>query len=100
MNKILVLFLVVFLASGCAGNPKRVLSVQEKQVVVMPSDAQFRCPELPIVPENIDNLMDTEVADYLLQLYESGKICRDSLEGVKQFLIDAQKGIDKAQPKE
>ena len=100
MNKLLTIILIAIFMSGCSlmSSKQPPLSIHIKKEVVMPSEAQFRCPELPIVTADIDNLTDTEVADYLLQLYEAGSICKDSLEGVRQFLIDAQRGIDEVQP--
>jgi len=57
----------------------------------MPSESLFRCPDLPMVPDDVDSMTDVDVADYLLRLYESGKICKESLEDVRQFLIEAKK---------
>jgi hypothetical protein len=36
-------------------------------------------------------MTDVDVAEYILDLYKAGKICKGSLEGVKDFLLKAQK---------
>ncbi len=94
MNKLIPLSILLIVGCATTSDP---VSVQYKNKVVMPSDAQLRCPDLPIVPSDIGNLTDVQVAEYLLDLYQAGKICKQSLAAVKKFLEDAQQAIDEAE---
>ncbi len=86
----IVVAVTLSLLAGCSSAPKPFIT-RTKTVVVMPSESQLRCPELPTVPENIETMTDADVAEYILELYKTGRICKGSLEGVKSFLLEAQK---------
>lgn len=85
--RMLLVFILVLLA-GCTSIQEKVVTVREP-VVVMPPESMFKCPEMPILPP--PGTTDVAVADYILRLYQTGRLCKDSLGDVKQFLIDAKK---------
>ncbi len=85
--KILLFALMLFLV-GCTSIQEKVVTVREP-VVVMPPESMFNCPDAPVLPS--PGTTDVAVADYILRLYQSGRLCRESLGDVKQFLIDAKK---------
>lgn len=90
MIKIIFAIVMLGMLSSC-GTATKPNIIRTELVVVMPSESQLRCPDLPVVPSNIETLTDVDVADYILELYKAGMICKGSLEGVKDFLIKAQK---------
>ncbi len=90
MIKTAIIIATLGLLVGCASAPTPIIT-RTKTIVVMPSEAQLRCPELPMVPENIEIMTDADVAEYILELYKTGRICKGSLKGVKNFLLEAQK---------
>ncbi len=89
MIKLVAVIVMLGMLSACAANKPNIIRTQT--VVVMPSEAQLRCPDLPVVPSNIETMTDVDVAEYILELYKAGRICKGSLEGVKDFLLEAQK---------
>ncbi len=89
MIKVIFAIVMLGMLSSCGTTKPNI--IRTETVVVMPSESQLRCPDLPVVPSNIETLTDVDVADYLLELYKAGMICKGSLEGVKDFLIRAQK---------
>lgn len=90
MIKMIATIVMLGMLAGCSSMPKPIIT-RTQTVVVMPSESQLRCPELPAVPSNIETMTDADVADYILELYKAGRICKGSLEGVKEFLLKAQK---------
>lgn len=88
MKKI-CLAIIVVLAAGCSSIQEKVVTIT-KPIVVMPPESMYRCPDLPPVPDSV-GMTDVDVANYILTLYETGKICKASLNDVKIFLIEAKK---------
>ena len=89
IKKTIAIAVVLSVLVGC-GTTKPLIT-RDRSVVVMPNEAQLRCPDLPMVPTNIERMTDTDVAEYILELYQTGRICKSSLEGVRDFLLEAQK---------
>jgi hypothetical protein len=89
MIKIIATVIMLGMLSACGTVKPNIIKTQT--IVVMPSESQLRCPDLPVVPSNIETMTDVDVADYILELYKAGRICKGSLEGVKEFLLEAQK---------
>jgi hypothetical protein len=89
MIKIIAAIVMLGMLSACSTVKPNIIKTQT--IVVMPSESQLRCPDLPVVPSNIETMTDVDVADYILELYKAGRICKGSLEGVKEFLLEAQK---------
>ncbi len=86
MRILAIILLCVGLAS--CGGTKQTLVVEERTKVAMPPDALWECPDVQI-PADIT--MQSEVADYVLELYEAHQVCKDSLEDVRAWLIKAEK---------
>ena len=82
------LVFVVVLAAGCSSMQEKVVTVTNNTVVV-PPESMFNCPDMPVLPPA--GTTDVAIADYILRLYETGKVCKESLQDVRQFLIDAKK---------
>jgi len=89
MIKLVAAIAMLGMLSACGMTKTNIMPTET--VVVMPSEAQLRCPDLPVVPSNIETMTDVDVAEYILELYKAGRICKGSLEGVKDFLLEAQK---------
>lgn len=89
MIKIIATVIMLGMLTACGTVKPNIIKTQT--IVVMPSESQLRCPDLPVVPSNIETMTDVDVADYILELYKAGRICKGSLEGVKEFLLEAQK---------
>jgi len=89
MIKLVAAIAMLGMLSACGTTKPNI--IRTETVVVMPSEAQLRCPDLPVVPSNIETMTDVDVAEYILELYKAGRICKGSLEGVKDFLLEAQK---------
>ena len=71
---------------GCGSN--QTLVVEETTKVAMPPAALWECPDV-VMPESFGSQAD--VADYVLSLYESYQVCKESLESVRAWLIKAEK---------
>ena len=84
----LILAIAVLMLAGCGTVQERVVPVT-KNVVVVPPESMFNCPDMPVIPPA--GTTDVAIADYILRLYETGKLCKESLQDVRQFLIDAKK---------
>ena len=84
----LLLLIPLLLLVGCTSIQDKVVTVREP-VVVMPPESMFNCPDAPVLPPA--GTTDVAVADYILRLYQTGRLCRESLGDVKRFLIDAKK---------
>lgn len=93
MNKTLLAVLATsLLLVGCGSTPERVVTVTNP-VVVVPPESMYNCPDLPPIPSA--GTTDVAIAEYVLDLYKSGRLCKESLEDVRRFLIDAKKLADK-----
>ena len=82
---IIALALTLTLA-GCGSG--KTLVVEETTRVAMPPAALWECPDV-VMPESFGSQAD--VADYVLALYESYQVCKESIEDVRAWLIEAEK---------
>ena len=87
MKKICLAILVVLVA-GCSSMQEKIVTVT-KPVVVVPPESMFNCPDLPTIPPA--GTTDVAIADYILRLHKTGRLCKESLQDVRRFLIDAKK---------
>jgi len=97
----ITLALVAFLAS-CAGAPKKEFHTLVQYKVLSPPESLYRCPEVPSPPPapetpsaQLVERYDRQVADYILDLYRTGKVCKKSLNDVRTFLEKARIEIEK-----
>ncbi len=81
---------IILLSVGLAacGGTKQTLVVEEHTKVAMPPEALWECPDV-LLPETIT--LQSEVADYVLELYQGHQICKQHLEDVRAWLIEAEK---------
>ena len=89
--KILAAIPLILMLAACGGT-KNTLMIEETVKVAMPPDALWECPGVQI-PADITK--QSEVADYVLELYEAHQLCKDSLEDVRAWLIEAEKITEK-----
>jgi uncharacterized protein YcfL len=82
----IIAILSMLALAGCTS--KKTLVVEETTKVAMPPVSLWVCPKRAM-PASFDSQAD--VADYVLSLYESYQICKDSLEDVRAWLIEAEK---------
>lgn len=88
-----VLIPILFLLAACGPTSQVVTS--DKLVVVMPDETFFNCPTLKTFP-NPEKLTDVQVARLIIELYKDNQICKNSIEGIKKFLEEAQKKLEEA----
>jgi len=90
MKKVLVLFAALGLA-GCAhdgiGKPDLIVT---KQVVVMPDESLFHCPDVRKFPD-VSTLTDIEVAKLLVNLHANNTLCQKNINSIHEFLTNAKK---------
>jgi hypothetical protein len=84
--KLLATIVMVLLLSACG--PKALLQVKEKRIVVMPPEGLWYCPDIPEPPAG--EYTQAEVADYVLRMYETHKVCDAALDNVRAYLEEAK----------
>jgi len=96
------LLLALVALVGCAGAQRQIHVVTRYEVVSVP-ESLYRCPELPLPPfapdsaaQQLSQRYDLQIADYLLELYGAGAICRKALGDVREFLRKAGEEIEKS----
>lgn len=94
-KSLLVIFLALpLLLVGC-GSGKRVVIPTNTQIVVMPPAYLFStCPDIPELPSG-EGYTQRDVALYITELYNAGKLCKDNLEKVESYLLKAKKTLEK-----
>lgn len=88
-----IVFLFPLLLAGCATTQDSFL-VSKQQVAVVPPPEMYNCPQVHL-PTSTANLTDTGVAKIIAMQHQNLKVCRNSLNAIKQFTEDAQKQIEK-----
>ncbi len=101
MRTIIVIGLVALLA-GCSGAPKKTFHETIQYKVVSVPESLYRCPDIPLPPpvpdtaeKQILERYDRQVAEYVVQLYESGKVCKESLEDIRKWIEQAEAEVEK-----
>ena len=85
--RILAIILLCLGLAACGGI-KKTLVIEETTKVAMPPEALWECPDVRL-PSDIT--MQSEVADYVLELYQGHQICKQHLGDVRAWLIKAEK---------
>jgi hypothetical protein len=93
MKKALVVFAALALA-GCAGQVGKPDLITTKQVVVMPDQSLFHCPNVRKFPDP-DKLTDIEVAKLLVNLHANNTLCQKNINSIHEFLVEAKKTTEK-----
>lgn len=73
--------------SACGGG--KFLVTEKEHIVVQPPEGLYDCPDAPAPPP--PGSTQAEVADYILQLYETQQVCQKALADVKAYLKQAEK---------
>lgn len=91
---LIILLMMPLLLVGCASG-KRVIIPTNTQKVVMPPSYWFTtCPDIPELPSG-DDYTQRDVAKLVVELYKAGKLCKDNLDKVEQYLLKAKKTLEK-----
>lgn len=105
MKTSIVLVLMLLLVS-CAGAPKKELHTLVQYKVIRPPESLYRCPDVPLPPPapetpsaQLVERYDRQVADYILELYKTGRVCKESLQDVRDFIEQAGIEVEKANEK-
>jgi hypothetical protein len=85
--RILAIIALCLGVAACGGT-KNTLMIEETTKVAMPPAVLLECPDVRL-PETIT--LQSEIADYVLELYQGHQICKQQLEAVKAWLIEAEK---------
>jgi hypothetical protein len=85
--RILATIPLILMLAACGGT-KNTLMIEETVKVAMPPAELLECPDVRL-PETVTK--QSEVADYVLELYQGHQICKQHLEKVKTWLIKADK---------
>jgi uncharacterized lipoprotein YajG len=88
--KKLILLSALFL-TGC--QTAQIVTTKE-QIVITPSVNMYNCPVVSSYP-NPKTLTDIEVAKLIVQLDRYNKICKNSIEAIRQYLESAKKTAEK-----
>lgn len=85
--RILAIIALALSLSACGGG--KFLVTEQTHIVVEPPAGLWDCPDAPAPPP--PGATQAEVADYILQLYQNQKVCKESMEAVQQYLEQAKK---------
>lgn len=101
MRTVIVIALVALLA-GCSGAPKKEFHSLTQYKVVSVPESLYRCPDIPLpppVPETPSRQVleryDRQIAEYILELYETGRVCKDSLGDIREWIKNAEAEVEK-----
>jgi hypothetical protein len=93
MKKLLVL-IAAFGLAGCASNgigkPDLIVT---KQVVVMPDESLFHCPDVRKFPD-VSTLTDIQVAKLLVNLHANNTMCQKNINAIHDYLTNAKKTVE------
>jgi hypothetical protein len=86
MRTLSVILLTIIL-TACGGT-KPTIVTEVRTIVVEPPAGLWQCPDVHAPPATATQ---AAVADYVLGLYQSHRICKESINAVQQFLEDAKR---------
>ena len=92
MKKIILLIGLVLLAS-CNDQTQIVQSY--RYMVVHPDEAMYYCPLVKEFP-NWKTLTDSQVAKLIVELQKNNLTCKSSIESIRQFIIEADERVKRA----
>lgn len=91
MKKILLVLPLIFL-TGCSQTAVTLLAPEYK--IVKAPDDLYNCPVETKFPKP-DTLTDQQVGSLLLKLQKNNITCKNSLDAVRQFYVDAEATVAK-----
>lgn len=89
MRKLLLIAPALMLA-GCATTTPPPALVRTEQVVIIPDNSLFNCPNVRRFP-NPENLTDAQVAELLVTLHRNNTNCQRNINAIKTALEEAKK---------
>lgn len=87
MMKIYGSILLCFILIGCQSSAK--IQIVEQTKIVIPPEELFQCPELKNYP-NPKTLTNYQVAQIIAKLAKNNSICRNNIEAIENYLIQAR----------
>lgn len=85
----LLLVVPILMLGGCATTPEQAL-VRTEQVVIIPDNALFNCPNVRKFPRT-ETLTDAQVAELLVTLHRNNTNCQRNINAIKKSLEEAKK---------
>lgn len=89
-----VIILSLLLLVGCGSQPLIIRSPQN--VLVTPEEGMYNCEVVNTFPDTT-TLTDTQVARFIVTLYQNNMQCRNSLDAIRTFLENARTTINTPQ---
>ena len=90
----IILILSFLLLTACGNETMTIRST--RNVVVTPDEGMYNCQVTDTFPDSA-TLTDTQVARFIVSLYQNNVQCRNSLDAIKSFLENARQTVS-AQP--
>jgi hypothetical protein len=88
--KKLIFIIPALMLAGCATTPPPQALVRTEQVVIIPNNDLFNCPNVRRFP-NPENLTDVQVAELLVTLHRNNMNCQRNINAIKKSLEEAKK---------
>lgn len=86
-----IIILSLLLLIGC-GNQSFILR-SPRNVLVTPEEGMYNCEVVNTFPDT-STLTDTQVARFIVTLYQNNMQCRNSLDAIREFLENARTTIN------
>jgi uncharacterized protein YcfL len=86
-----VFILSLLLLVGCSNQPFMLRSTQN--VLVTPEEGMYNCEIVDTFPDTT-TLTDTQVARFIVTLYQNNVQCRNSIDAIRTFLENARATIN------
>ena len=83
-----IILLLPLLLAGCNSFDEPLL-ISQQQVAIVPPEELYRCPQFHL-PSNPNNLKDSDVAKIIAAQHQNLKVCRNSLNAIKQYSDEAK----------
>jgi uncharacterized protein YcfL len=92
MRYVFILFLLLLV--GCSNQSFTIRSTQN--VLVTPEEGMYNCEIVDTFPDTT-TLTDTQVARFIVTLYQNNVQCRNSIDAIRTFLENARTTINSPQ---
>lgn len=88
-----ILLVILLGLTACGGEVGTEVVTSTKQMVVLPPDRLYECPQVDFFPDP-KKLTDLQVARLIVTQHSNLVQCKNSLSAVKKFLQDAKKTVE------
>ena len=89
-KKILGALLGLSLLAGCSTDPQVVIKTEYR--VVKPEQSYYQCDVVNL--PNPETLTDIQIAALINDLVKANKVCKNSLDAIKQYIDSAEKILE------